>query len=577
MVRAVYGSEDHQTDSWRLTLSAPTEILTAHSQEEVAPVVQAAEVASLRGSYVALFLSYEAAAAFDPALVTHPSNNSLPLAWAAVFPEAINSFPTVDNATYCISDWQPAISEAEYHEAVEQVLELIAAGATYQVNYSFPMTAQFKGDPLAFYFDLCRAQRSRYSAFLDLEDFQILSLSPELFFERHGRNVKTKPMKGTIKRGRWTAEDIAFASCLRKSAKDRAENVMIVDLLRNDLGKVAQVGSVHVPAIFDLERFETLWQMTSTVEATLKADVGLVEVMAALFPCGSITGAPKISTMKIINQIERFPRGIYTGAIGYLKPGGDCVFNVAIRTLQLESKTGLVTFGVGGGVTADSTAEREYGECLVKSAFLKGHATEFQLLETILLEEGTCFLLDRHLRRLNDSASFFGFRIEQDEIESALRGIAVEHAHGNWKIRLLLSRNGKVQTEVQRLTLKSSPRRAVLAPAPVDSSNRMLFHKTTERSMYQAVLDAASEYDEVVFWNEKGEVTESVYANVVVRIGEKLFTPPVACGLLAGTFREELLGEGQIEERIISVAELLAAEKVFLINSVQKWMIASIE
>lgn len=575
MIRAVYGSTTSNSKDWCLTLRSPSDVLTAHSIDEVSEVVQAGEDASLGGAYVALMLSYEAASAFDSALVTHTPHSSLPLAWAAVFPASGEYCCEVKHTSYSTSGWHPQIDESEYRAAVEKVLELIAAGQTYQVNYSFPMTAKFEGDPLAYYIELSRAQGARYSAFLDLGDFQILSLSPELFFERRGRNVRTKPMKGTIQRGRWTSEDEAFAKRLSESAKDQAENVMIVDLLRNDLGKVSRVGSVRVPTLFELERFETLWQMTSTVESTLKPDVGLVNLFAALFPCGSITGAPKISTMKIINQLERFPRGIYTGAIGFLKPGGDCIFNVAIRTLQLESNSGVVTFGVGGGVTADSTAELEYNECLVKSAFLKTRVPEFQLLESILLEAGDYFLLDRHLGRMRDSASFFGFRYPEKEINGSLRGIVAEYPHGQWKVRLLLAKDGDIQTEVLRIELQSRIRRVVLATKPVNSSNRMLFHKTTERSAYRSEL--ADKYDDVVFWNEKGEVTESANANVVVRIDGQLWTPPVACGLLAGTFREHLLSEGEIEERVISVAELLNASELFLINSVQKWMRASID
>jgi para-aminobenzoate synthetase / 4-amino-4-deoxychorismate lyase len=575
MIRAVFGSNDSDSDDWRLTLTSPTEVLAAHSISEVNQLVQAAEDAALRGSYVALMLSYEAAAAFDPALITHPKNSKLPLAWAAVFPEATKEYSDLQFVTnYCTSDWQPGISESEYRAAVEKVLELIAEGQTYQVNYSFPMTATFKGDPLAYYLDLSRAQGARYSAFLDLEDFQILSLSPELFFERKGRHVKTKPMKGTIKRGRWTSEDRALAKCLSESAKDRAENVMIVDLLRNDLGKVSQVGSVRVPALFELERFETLWQMTSTVESTLNAGAGLVQLLAALFPCGSITGAPKISTMKFIKELERFPRGIYTGAIGFLRPGGDCIFNVAIRTLQLESKTGVVTFGVGGGVTSDSTPEREYSECLVKSAFLKTPAPEFQLLESILLEDSAYFLLEGHLARLRDSAAFFGFRHIEEEITTTLNRIVAEYPIGKWKVRLLVARDGEIQTEVLKVDLQSRVRHVVLASEPLDSTNRMLFHKTTERSAYRSA--ATSNYDDVVFWNERGEVTESANANVVVRIDDQLWTPLVACGLLPGTFRQQLLCEGKIKERVILIEELLNATELFLINSVQKWMPASL-
>ena len=265
---------------------------------------------------------------------------------------------------------------------------------------------------------LCLAQGAQYSAYLDLGRYKVLCLSPELFFERRGNHVITRPMKGTVRRGRWPAEDRELAEWLKQSAKDRAENVMIVDLLRNDLGKVSVPGSVRVSSLFDIERFETVWQMTSTVESTLKDGVSLVELMSALFPCGSITGAPKIRTMEIIRELERSPRGAYTGTIGLLKPGGDCVFNVAIRTVVVDTETNQATFGVGGGVTIDSTAEREYEECLVKSRFLHTSPVEFQLFESMLLEDGEYFLLARHLERLRSSAEYFGFRFPEEEINA---------------------------------------------------------------------------------------------------------------------------------------------------------------
>jgi para-aminobenzoate synthetase / 4-amino-4-deoxychorismate lyase len=266
--------------------------------------------------------------------------------------------------------WLPKVAKDEYVHSVTRIRDLIAAGDTYQVNYSFPLTSTFNGDSFAWYQQLDRAQRANYSAYLDLGRYKILSLSPELFFERNGDHVRTKPMKGTVRRGRTDDEDEELAHWLQNSIKNRAENVMIVDLLRNDLGKVSVPGGVHVTSLFDLERFETVWQMTSTVEATLEHGTSLLNLIGALFPCGSVTGAPKIRTMQIIRELERFPRGAYTGTIGLLRPGGDCTFNVAIRTVVLDKETNLATCSVGGGITIDSTAEDEYQECLVKSRFL---------------------------------------------------------------------------------------------------------------------------------------------------------------------------------------------------------------
>ena len=346
----------------------PIKSITATNFSEVMHVLEFAEAEARAGSYVMVMVSYEAAPAFDSALCTH-ERESFPLAWAGVYSELSDRSEL--RSSVGSTSWTPAVSKHEYNESIERIKNLIAAGDTYQVNYSFPLTSSFDGDAFAWFSSLRRAQSgARYSAYVDLGRYKVLSLSPELFFERRGNHVVTKPMKGTVQRGRTAAEDGELAQWLRNSIKNRAENVMIVDLLRNDLGKVAVPGGVKVASLFDLERFETVWQMTSTVEARLKEGTTLAQLMAALFPCGSVTGAPKIRTTEIIRELERFPRGVYTGTIGLLRPGGDCTFNVAIRTVVVDTETNVATCSVGGGITIDSTAEDEYAECLVKSRFL---------------------------------------------------------------------------------------------------------------------------------------------------------------------------------------------------------------
>jgi len=545
MARFVFGS---------LGFEAPASEIIATRVDEVLRVLEFAERESKAGAWVAVMLSYEAAPAFDPVLAVHQASD-FPLAWAAAFSEAADVSTTQD-VTTSSNSWAPRVSRDEYDAAVTRIRELIAAGNTYQVNYSFPLTSIFKGDTYVLYRSLCLAQGAQYSAYLDLGRYKVLCLSPELFFERRGDEVITRPMKGTIHRGRWPAEDRELAEWLKQSAKDRAENVMIVDLLRNDLGKVSVPGSVHVSSLFDIERFETVWQMTSTVESTLKDGVSLVELMSALFPCGSITGAPKIRTMEIIRELERFPRGPYTGTIGLLEPGGDCVFNVAIRTVVVDTESNEATFGVGGGVTIDSTAEREYEECLVKSRFLHTSPVEFQLFESILLEDGEYFLLARHLERLKNSAEYFGFKFPEDEIESEL-----DRVSGTFKVRLVLWKDGQIETRISRIEKTDLVKHIGLASSPVDSSDRFLYHKTTLRDYYS---------EDVIFWNERGEITESRIANVVVPIDGELYTPPVSSGLLPGTFREQLLEEGKIKERVITVDEL--PNEFYLINSVRKWI-----
>ena len=537
-----------------LQFDSPSREMIAKNIGEVLAVLDFADREAKAGSYVAVMLSYEAAPAFDSVLAVHEPAD-FPLAWAAAFTSAKNL--AQNDLRLSSNSWTPRVSRVEYDDAVTRIKELIAAGDTYQVNYSFPLTASFNGDAYAWYRTLREAQGAQYSAYVDLGRYHVLSLSPELFFERRGDRVVTKPMKGTVRRGRWTAEDEELAQWLRQSTKDRAENVMIVDLLRNDLGKVSVPGSVHVSSLFELERFETVWQMTSTVESTLKHGTNLADLMTALFPCGSITGAPKIRTMQIIRELERFPRSAYTGTIGLLKPGGDCVFNVAIRTVVIDNEAKQATFGVGGGVTIDSTAEREYEECLVKSRFLNSPVVEFQLFESMLLEDGEYFLFAEHLERLRNSADYFGFT--GTRINADLERIAIENPQGSFKVRVTLWKDGRIETQVSPLG-PAVEQQVRLATTPVDFSNRFLFHKTTLR-------DFAAD---VVYWNERGEVTESGIANIVVPIDGQLYTPPVTSGLLAGTFRNLLLAEGKIKERVITVDEL--PEEIFLINSVRKWV-----
>ena len=571
MIEATFGSRELQAQGLPTSFRSPHKVLTANQHEEVYPLLKAAESEALAGHWVALMLSYEAAPAFDRAMKTRPANG-LPLGWAAVFtaPSETSSQPVAEE--YQLGPWKPRVSREDFSDAISRIRELIAAGDTYQVNFTFPLVANFVGHAPTWFRDLCRAQGAEYCAYFDLGRYKVLSVSPELFFELEGRKVTTRPMKGTIGRGRWLEEDEQMAGRLATSAKDRAENVMIVDLLRNDVGRVAVPGSVKVTRLFDLERYETLWQMTSTIEGTLKSNVDFAELMARLFPCGSITGAPKIRTMEIIRDLEPFPRGVYTGTVGFLRPGGSAVFNVAIRTIVIDSDEGVATFGVGGGITYDSTAEREYEECLVKSSFLDSKSLEFQLLESMLLEGGRFFLLERHLDRMKASATYFGFCFPEAKIRTELDLTAAAHAHGGWKTRLLLSRSGGLSIETQKREDPSqNPLRVALSANAVSAGEKFLFHKTTNRSVYDSAIAARPDCDDVILWNEAGEVTESTIANVVISFGGRLYTPPRHVGLLAGTLREELLAAGKVSERVIRTGDLREAAEIFLINSVSGW------
>ena len=548
----------------------------AHTPEQVRQALEAAADAASRGCWSVVALSYEAAAAFDSALTTRPATQ-FPLAWVGIYdrPDASPIAPAP--AMFQAGEWRPQIVPADYHRAVERVRDYIAAGETYQTNLTFPLSCDFSGEARAWYRQLGMAQGAGYCCYLDLGRYRVLSLSPELFFERRGNRLITRPMKGTMRRGRWLEEDEERSRNLAASHKNRAENLMIVDLLRNDLGRISIPGTVQVSGLFEVEKYETLWQMTSTITAECRPETTLPEIFRALFPGGSITGAPKIRTMQIISELESFPRQIYTGAIGFIRPGGDCVFNIAIRTILLDLRTGIATFGVGGGITYDSTPEDEYDECRLKASFLgrsrPEFSPEFRLLETLLLDEGEYFLLDRHLARIGSSARYFGFSWDEDQVKTALDLTGAERGSGSWRVRLLTGRDGSLEIETHRLPPDPPrPRRVALSAQPIDLRDPFIYHKTTHRPAYEQARNDRPDCDDLIFWNERGEITESSLANVVLLKDGIGWTPPRDSGLLAGTFRNHLLESGEIRERAIHRDELRSADSIYLINSVRRWM-----
>jgi len=549
------------------------EEISATTHEHIIPALRRIERAVQNGLHAAGFLVYEAAPAFEPNLRVKDATE-FPLLWFGLFKERreITAGDFFRDGKFELSDWESSIDETSYCQAVEQIREHIAAGDAYQVNFTFRLRANFHGDDLALYHRLCRSQRAGYCAYINLGRYHLLSASPELFFHWQNRNLITRPMKGTRPRGRTAAEDRHYCEELQTSAKERAENLMIVDLLRNDMGRISEFGSVHVPKLFEVERYETVLQMTATIASRLLPQPGLVEILQALFPGGSITGAPKIRTMKIIDELENSPRQIYTGCIGFVSPGPEAAFNVAIRTLLIDTHTGMAELGVGSGITYDSSPEAEYRECLLKAQFLSQNRPDFALLESILYEgDAGYFLLDRHLARLADSADYFGFQFNENEIRAALQKAAENLTNGKFKIRLLLNRDGSPQIAHTALA-ELSPRsllRVTIAREPVNSRDVFLFHKTTHREVYETRKASRPDCDEVLLVNERGELTESTLANLVVRWGGNDYTPSVECGLLAGTFRAELLALGKLSERVLRPGDLRQAEAIFLINSVR--------
>ncbi|CAG0992412.1 para-aminobenzoate synthetase / 4-amino-4-deoxychorismate lyase [Geobacteraceae bacterium] len=566
---------EHHPSSYRF--EGFVEEIVARTPEEVVPALKRVEEAAARGLHAAGFVSYEAAAGLGTGLATHPAG-SLPLLWFGLFEKRFGFSPRLPDAgegegAYDTTRWEPTLQPEAYQGAMGRIREYIAAGDTYQVNFTFRQRFAFTGDPGAYFGDLCRAQKAPFCAHLDLGRFQILSASPELFFElRHGL-LTCRPMKGTAPRGRWRSEDEQLKTRLAESEKERAENLMIVDLMRNDLGMVAKTGSVQVDGLFAVETLETVHQMTSTITARLRDGIDLPELFRALFPCGSITGAPKKRSMEIIRELEDSPRGVYTGCIGHVSPGGEMTFSVAIRTVVIDTETGAGELGIGSGVTIGSQAGDEYRECLAKARFARTRLPDFQLVETMLYEEDKgCFLLERHLARLFRSAAYFGFAVRLGTITTVLdhRTGGLEGKH---KVRLLLNRRGAFTIETEPLPAvdDANPVAVCFASETVDSADSFLYHKTTHRPLYQRERELHPACADVIFVNERGEVTEAANANVVARIGDALVTPPLSCGLLPGTFREEILALGQVRERVITREELKRSEEIFLVNSVRQW------
>ena len=552
------------------TFHNPLKLIIAHTIEEVLPSFQLIQDAIQDGYYAAGFLSYESAAAFDAAYKVN-EGHTMPLLWFGIFSEP-QSFSLSSNGTYTLTDWKPSVEMDEYDAAIMSIKQSIESGDTYQTNYTIRLTSEFQGDDIAFFDYLRRAQASNYCAYINTGDHRILSASPELFFHLNGNQITTRPMKGTVKRGKSTAEDEENASWLYHSEKNRAENVMIVDLLRNDLGMIAEPGTVHVPKLFEIEKYPTVLQMTSTITADIPENTPLVDIFKALFPCGSITGAPKISTMEIITNLETSPREVYCGAIGYITPNNEAIFNVPIRTVVIDQKAGLATYGVGGGITWDSTTESEYHEILAKARLLKVNRPDFQLLESMLLKGGEYFLLEEHLTRLKNSAQYFDFPFQLKDIEKKLYVFAKKNHLGEFKIRFLLAKNGEITIEAQQITQPKMPLKVVLADEPLDKNNPFLYHKTTNRVIYSQFQKNSPHVFDVLLWNEDGELTEFTNGNIVLEIDDTLWTPPISSGLLAGTYREMLIKQGKIQEKVLHVADLRKCTQLYLINSVRKWL-----
>ncbi len=547
--------------------SAFREIVTCDRVEDVPACLARLDAALAAGSEAVGFLAYEAAPGIDPALRTQPPWPGWPLLWFGLDGRREPPPEPPAAGAYTFGEWQPDLDRTAYEAAFQRIRQHLVDGDTYQVNLTFPLRATFQGDPARLYAALRRAQNAAYTAWLHTDEWDLLSASPELFFAWHADRLVTRPMKGTRRRGLTTAADRAIADELRQCPKDRAENVMIVDLLRNDMGRLADIGSVHPVTLFSVEKYPTVWQMTSTIEARVPAHTPFSRLLKGLFPCGSVTGAPKVKTMEIIAGLEPTPRGVYCGAIGYARQG-QAAFNVAIRTLQLRH--GHARYHVGSGLVIDSDPGAEYTECLDKARVLASAGwPPFDLLETLRWEPGNGFwLLERHLARLADSAAYFD---RPCDLAAIRRQLADPPWDTPQRVRLLLAADGQLTIQPFPLTEQHLPRRLRLAPQPVDSSDPFLYHKTTHRRVYETAAACRGDADDVLLWNERGELTEATIANVAVQFDDdtRWLTPPVTSGLLAGTLRAELLDSGDLLEAVIHRDDLDRPHRLQLLNSVR--------
>ena len=551
--------------------------------DDPVPLFATIEAEAAAGRWVAVAADYALAASFESAAVAVPTAGPVMRAWVferaewldakavtGFLADRVAALPEQQRVAG-IADLLPAVSAARHAEQVRQIRRWIADGDCYQINLTFSMRCRVYGSPLALYQRLRPRQPVRYGGYLTVGAETILSFSPELFFERQADRVLTRPMKGTSARGRTADEDEALRAALISSPKERAENIMIVDLLRNDLGRLAQPGKVRVLALCETEAYPTLWQMVSTVAAELPG-ASLADLFAALFPCGSITGAPKIRAMQRIAELEETPRHLYTGTLGWLAPGGDCRFNVAIRTLELGSR-GDARVGVGSGIVADADAASEYAECLLKASFLIGSDPGFELFETLRLEAGRYPLLRLHLERLQASAATLGFSCALPSLSETLAAAARAHPAGVFRVRLLLRHDGRQTASVSPLPADApAGYAAVFASEAVSADDYLLRHKTTVRSRYDraltALLDRPAVFD-AIFCNERGEVCEGARSNVFVERDGLLLTPPVSCGLLPGVLRRQLLDSGRAVEQVLHRSDLQHATGLYLGNALR--------
>lgn len=559
----------------------PVKIISPCRLKDVKQSLLELEDFIVRGHYAAGFISYEAGFAFEDSLKGLDIDPNFPLLWFGIYkdPDVIVHKEKIDllgcsDLPYAVKNIRANITKERYVTDIKKIKDFIRKGDTYQVNYTFKYKFDFYGSLYNFYEDLKAKQSVSYSAFIKTPEFSVLSLSPELFFRKNKDSIEVRPMKGTLDRGKGIEEDRRNMAALKESLKNRSENVMIVDLLRSDLGRISKPGSVKTEELFRVERYETLFQMISIIRSAIKKDVGLYDLFKAIFPSGSVTGAPKISTMNIINSLEKEPRRVYTGSVGFIAPTGEAVFNVAIRTLLIDNKNSG-EMGIGSGIVYDSDPYGEFDECRLKANFITRKKEDFRLIETILWRRKKgYFLLKPHLDRLSSSAEYFNFRYDELSVKKKLKGLEKQFKNdSDYRVRLLLGRAGRIGSSFSKISNGEKIEKVRFSNKKTSTKDIFLYHKTTKRDLYDREYKKWKEkgYFDVIFTNEKDQVTEGAISNIIIKKKGFYYTPPLECGFLDGVFRKNLLKNKRfpLREKILHREDVERADELYMVNSVR--------
>ena len=549
----------------RFTFTQPIKELKTRDLAEVADLLAQVDSYQEQGYYVVGYVSYEAAPAFEEKLAVHkaPLLGEYLLYFTVHDRVETSPIPLTYEEVDLPSKWREGTSAEDYEKAIAQIHHHLRQGDTYQVNYTVQLKQDLNANPFAIYNRMVVEQEAGYNAYIEHDEMAVISMSPELFFEQNDRELTTRPMKGTTQRGVTDQEDLEQASWLEQDPKNRSENMMIVDLLRNDMNRLSEVGSEHVERLCQVEQYSTVWQMTSIIKSQLRPDVDLVAIFRSLFPCGSITGAPKIATMEIIKDLETQPRGVYCGTIGILLPNGRRIFNVAIRTIQLYK--GQAIYGVGGGITWDSTWQSEYREVHQKAAVLYRKQPHFQLITTGKISQKSLLFEEQHIERLRKASRYFAYPFDPEnlrqKIEIECRACDTSQ---DYHLRISLSKSGEMELSRQILApLSSTFCQARLFQQETDLDQSFTYFKTT----YRPHLTVGEQ--ETIYHNATGELLETSIGNLILKIAGKLYTPPIRLGMLPGIYRQHLLESGQVEEKVLTLADLDQSEAIYGCNAVR--------